>query len=164
MNEFDYVLLAIVIVSSLVGLLRGLIREALSLVIWIAALWCAARYGSEAARVFGGVLDDALLRLWAGRVTLFVVVLFAGSVLAWIVTYFVRRSVITGTDRALGMLFGIARGAVVAGILVLALEAGGFAAEPWWQQSKLLPYAAAAGARLRDLAEQQLADQQGVRL
>jgi membrane protein required for colicin V production len=163
-TAFDYVLLGMVLVSGLAGVLRGLIREALSLVIWVAALWCAARFGAQAARLFTSVLDDSVWQLWAGRLALFVGVLFAGSIVAWIVTYFVRRSVITGTDRVLGMLFGIARGAVLAGILVLALDLGGFAAEPWWRESKLLPYAAAVGAELRDVAEEQLANQPGVRL
>jgi len=164
MSTFDYILLGMVLVSGLVGVLRGLIREALSLVIWVAALWCAARFGAQAARLFATALDDPLWQLWAGRLTLFVGVLFAGSVVAWIITYFVRRSVITGTDRVLGMMFGVARGAVLAGILVLALDLGGFAAEPWWRESKLLPYAAAVGAELRDVAEEQLANQKGVRL
>jgi membrane protein required for colicin V production len=164
MTTFDYILLGMLLVSGLVGVLRGLIREALSLVIWVAALWCSARFGQQAARLFTTLLDESLWQLWAGRVALFVGVLFAGSILAWIVTYFVRRSVITGTDRVLGMLFGIARGVVLAGILVLALDLGGFAAEPWWRESKLLPYAAAVGAELRDVAEEQLASQQGVRL
>ena len=164
MSTFDYILIAILVVSALVGVLRGLIREALSLVIWVVALWCAARFGGYAARLFGKTLDDPLWQLWAGRLTLFVGVLFAGSILAWLVGYFVRRSVITGTDRALGMLFGVARGVVLAGILVLALEAGGFAAEPWWRESKLLPDAAAVGAKLRDVAREQLARQKGVLL
>ena len=164
MSAFDYILLAVLAVSALVGVLRGLIREALSLVIWVAALWCAARFGGYAARLFTTALADPLWQLWAGRLALFVGVLFAGSVIAWLVGYFVRRSVITGTDRVLGMLFGVARGVVLAGILVLALEVGGFTAEPWWQQSKLLPYAAAVGAKLQDTAREQLAKQQGVRL
>jgi membrane protein required for colicin V production len=164
MTTFDYVLLGMLLVSGLVGVIRGLIREALSLIIWVTALWCAARFGPQAARLFARLLDDSLWQLWAGRLALFVGVLFAGSIVAWIVTYFVRRSVITGTDRVLGMLFGIARGAVLAGILVLALDLGGFAAESWWRESKLLPYAAAVGAELRDVAEEQLANQPGVRL
>jgi membrane protein required for colicin V production len=164
MTSFDYILLGMVLVSGLVGVIRGLIREALSLVIWLAALWCAARFGPQAAPLFTGLLDGSPWQLWAGRLSLFVGVLFAGSVVAWVVTYFVRRSVITGTDRVLGMLFGVARGAVLAGILVLALDLGGFAAEPWWRESKLLPYAAAVGAELRDVAEEQLANQPGVRL
>lgn len=162
MATFDYILLGILLVSGLVGVIRGLIREALSLVIWVAAVWCAARFGPQAARLFATLLDEPLWQLWAGRLTLFVGVLFTGSILAWIVTYFVRRSVITGTDRVLGMLFGAARGVVLAGILVLALDLGGFAEEPWWGESKLLPYAAAVGAELRGVAEEQLANQEGV--
>jgi membrane protein required for colicin V production len=164
MSPFDYTLIALLVVSALVGVLRGLIREALSLVIWVFALWCAARFGDDAARLFTAYIDEPLWRLWAGRAALFVGILFAGSVIAWLVTYFVRRSVITGTDRMLGMLFGVARGVVLAGIVVLALDLGGFAAEPWWRESKLLPYAAAVGAKLRDVAEEQMANQQGVRL
>lgn len=164
MSTFDYMLLAMLLASALVGVLRGLIREAMSLAIWVLALWCAARYGTEAASLFSNTLDSPLWQLWAGRVSLFVGVLFAGSVVAWLVSYFVRRSVITGTDRTLGMLFGMARGVVLAGILVLALELGGFSAEPWWRESKLIPYATAVGAELRDVAQLQLAEQQGVRL
>ncbi len=164
MTPVDYILLMVLLLSALVGAVRGLIREALSLVIWVLALWCAARFGGLAAQLFSTALDDPLWRLWAGRLALFVGVLFAGSVVAWLIGYFVRRSVITGTDRILGVLFGVARGVVVAGILVLALELGGFSAEPWWRESKLLPYAARVGAELRDAAQDQLALQQGVRL
>jgi membrane protein required for colicin V production len=161
LSTFDYVLLAMLLASALVGILRGLIREAMSLAIWVLALWCAARFDAQAAPLFSNALDDPLWQLWAGRLALFVGVLFAGSIIAWLVSYFVRRSVITGTDRMLGMLFGLARGIVLAGILVLALDLGGFGAEPWWQESKLIPYAAAVGAELRDMAELQLAEQQG---
>ena len=164
MTPVDYILIGVLLLSALVGAVRGLIREALSLVIWVLALWCAARFGGQAAELFSNTLDNPLWRLWAGRVTLFVGVLFAGSVVAWLIGYFVRKSVITGTDRVLGVLFGIARGVVLAGILVLALELGGFSAEPWWRESKLLPYAAQVGAELRDAAQEQLAHQQGVQL
>lgn len=164
MNPFDYMLLGILVLSGLVGVLRGLIREALSLGTWVLAVWCAARFGDQAAVLFGSTLQDPLWRLWAGRLALFVAVLFAGSVLGWLVGYVVRRSVITGTDRILGMLFGITRGVVLAGVLALALELGGFSAEPWWHQSKLLPYAAAVGGKLRDATQNQLAHRQGTPL
>ena len=164
MSTFDYLLLAMLLASALVGILRGLIREAMSLATWVVALWSAARFDAQVAPLFSNTLHDPLWQLWASRLALFVGVLFTGSVLAWVVGYLVRRSVITGTDRTLGMLFGLARGVVLAGILVLALELGGFAAEPWWRESKLIPYAAAVAAELRDVAQLQLAEQQGVRL
>ena len=164
MSRFDYVLLGVLLASALVGILRGLIREALSLIIWVLSLWAAVRFGSQAGRLFSGLLHEPLLQVWAGRLAIFVGLLFAGSLVTWLIGYVVRRSVITGTDRALGMLFGVARGVVLAGILVLGLQLAGFATEPWWRESKLLPYAAAVGAQLRVLAEEQLARQQGVQL
>lgn len=164
MSTFDYIILGMLFASALVGVLRGLIREAMSLAIWVLALWCAARFDVPAARLFSDAIADPLWQLWAARLAIFVGVLFAGSIVAWVVSYFVRRSVITGTDRTLGMLFGAARGVVLAGVLVLALELGGFATEPWWRKSKLIPYAAAVGAELRDVAQAQVADQQGDRL
>lgn len=164
MSPFDYMLLGVLVISGLVGALRGLIREALSLVIWALALWCASRFGGQAARLFSTALNDPLWQLWAGRLALFVGVLFAGSLVAWLVGYFVRRSVITGTDRILGMLFGIARGVALAGVLALVLELGGFATEPWWRESKLLPYATTVGGELREAVEEQLAHQQGSRI
>jgi uncharacterized membrane protein required for colicin V production len=52
------------------------------------------------------------------------------------------------------MLFGLGRGAILATLVVIALEFAGFDADPWWQQSKLIPYAAPIAERLRDAAAQ----------
>jgi membrane protein required for colicin V production len=159
LTTFDYILLGILLLSALAGVLRGLIREALSLAIWVGALWSAARFAPELAPQFARWLGDPALQLWAARAALFVGVMFAGNLIAWLVGYLVRRSAITGTDRMLGFLFGAARGALLAGLVVLALELGGFAGEPWWRESKLLPYAAEISAQLRAVANQQLAGQ-----
>ncbi|MEZ5566212.1 MAG: CvpA family protein [Gammaproteobacteria bacterium] len=151
-------------ISALVGIFRGLVREALSLIIWVLAIWIAARFGDRLAHLFANLLGDPLWQLWAGRLAVFLGVLFVGSLVAWLIGYVVSRSVITGTDRMLGMLFGLARGVVLAGLLVLALEIGGFGNESWWRESKLIPYAAAVGAELRSVAQEQLAERAGVRL
>lgn len=152
----DLVLMGILLISALVGLIRGLIREALSLAVWIGAVWVAASYGDDVAPLFARTFEEPMLRLWVARAAVFVAVLFAGSFLVWIVGYLVRDSIITGTDRVLGLLFGLARGVVVVALLVLALELFGLSAEPWWQQSKLVPYAARAGQELRKLAGREL--------
>ena len=102
MTTFDYILLGMILVSGLVGVLRGLIRELCpGQCGWQRSgerpFWCSGCRLSHRAR-------RSTLAALGGRLTLFVGVLFAGSVVAWIVTYFVRRSVITGTDRVLGMM------------------------------------------------------------
>lgn len=152
----DLALIGLLTISALVGLVRGLIREALSLAVWISAAWVAASHGGEVAPLFARTFDDPMIRLWVARALVFVAVLFAGSFLVWVVGYLVRDSIITGTDRMLGLMFGLARGVVVVALLVLALELFGLAAEPWWQQSKLVPYAAQAGQLLRELAGREL--------
>lgn len=161
MQVIDYALLAVLLVSALVGVLRGLVREALSLAGWVAAFWCAARFGSAASGLLEPFIAQPVFRLWASRLVVFVGVLFAASLLGWLLGYMVRNSVITGTDRLLGMLFGVARGVLIAGLLVLALELAGFAAEPWWRQSKLIPYAAAVGQAMRDAAEKRFGSPDG---
>jgi membrane protein required for colicin V production len=142
-TALDYVFVAILLVSALIGILRGLIKEALSLLGWIAAVWLAARYGAESGRVVAGLIDDPDVRLWAGRLLVFIAALFAASLLTWFVAWLVRRSPVTGMDRVLGLCFGLARGTLLVALVVYAVRAGGFEAEPWYRQSKLLPYAAA---------------------
>lgn len=157
MNSLDYVVLAVLGVSALIGLLRGLIREALSLLCWLGAAWVAVRYGGEGGRFVPGLVDDPLLRLWSGRLLVFVGVLFAGTLLAWLIAHLARRLPITTTDRALGVCFGLARGVLLVALLVAALRLGGFDTEPWWRQSKLIPYATAVTAVLEQAARTQLA-------
>lgn len=155
-NLLDGAFLVGLLVSALLGLVRGLIREALSVITWVGALWCAARFGGVAAEVFHKVLDDPLWQLWAGRLTVLIGLLFFGTLAAWMVNKFVRKSVLTGMDRFLGMLFGLARGVVFSGLVVLAMELAGFGAESWWQQSKLVRYASLVGVELRNAAQTQL--------
>jgi membrane protein required for colicin V production len=165
MNTVDYILVVLMAISGLVGVLRGFIREALSVLVWILALWGAARYGGQLGPLLGGVLEDPVLQLWAGRTLAFVGILFAGSLLGWLAGYLIRNSAVTGTDRVLGLLFGLARGVIAIVLVILVLEEAGFASESWWQRSKLIPYAAAAGAEFWGLAGQQvkgLGEQAGV--
>lgn len=158
MNNADYALIVLVGLSALLGLWRGLVREALAIAAWLLALWGAVAFGQVAASFLGGRIGDPVLRLWAGRLLVLVVVLLAGSLVGWIVGRLVRSSPASGFDRFLGLLFGVGRGVLVAGIFVLALSLAGFDAEPWWRQSKLIPYAALAGNAVRELAEERIAD------
>jgi membrane protein required for colicin V production len=162
-HSVDYMLLAIVALSAIVGAFRGLVKEALSLAVWIAALWCAARFVPRAAELLGKHVSDVVLRLWLGRLLLLFAVLLAGSLLTWLVGYLIRNSAVTVPDRLFGLFFGVARGVIIVAVLVLALQLAGFAAEPWWRESKLIPYATAVGDALRAAAEQQFGVRVGFR-
>lgn len=152
----DAVLLGILLLSALVGVLRGLFREAISLASWVAAAWIAARYPASVAPAMADVVANEQLRLWAARALLFVAVLILGGLAGVLASMLLRTTRLGGLDRLLGTLFGIARGVLLVGVIVAVGVAAGMADEPWWQQSKLIPYAAPVADALREAAEQGL--------
>jgi membrane protein required for colicin V production len=141
MNWADYLLIALFALSCLAGLLRGLLREVLALVTWIAAVWLAWTYAPLLEPHLGGALASAAVRPWAARTVIFMVVVLAGSAIGVLISHFVRLSLFSGVDRFFGALFGLVRGWVIAGVFVILCHALRLDREPWWQQSMLLPYA-----------------------
>jgi membrane protein required for colicin V production len=140
MNAADIAILAVLALSTLFGLMRGFISEVLSLVCWIAAFWIAWVFGDRVAQLYGGWLADPTARIVAGYVTCFAGVLIVGALVGWMLRTLVKVSGLSGGDRLLGMLFGLARGLLLVTFAVLML---GFTTAPrdaaWWRQSTLLP-------------------------
>jgi membrane protein required for colicin V production len=135
----DYFLIGIVLVSVLVGALRGFIREALSLVAWVLAFVLALRYGPDTAEYLRGGITSPLLRTILGYVLPFFAVLFAGGLLIWIISWVIRGAGLAPVDRMLGSGFGLLRGAFIVVALVMLAGLGALGREPWWKQSMLVP-------------------------
>jgi len=148
----DYLLIGLVVLSGVVGLFRGFVKEALSLGVWVIGIWCAWKFAGLAAGQMTGWVEDPVLRLWAARVVVLVGVLVLGSLLTTLLSVLLDQTGLTGTDRLLGGLFGLGRGAVLAAIVVIVLQFTGFDEDPWWDQSKLIPYAEPVADLLRDVA------------
>ncbi len=138
----DYILLAILLISTGISWFRGFVKEAVSLASWAMAIWCAWTFGGAVAGALEGSIESMSIRLWVARVLLLVGVLIAGGLLQRLMVSLLKKSGLTGTDRAIGMLFGCARGVLLVGLLVAILQRGGFEDTAWWQDSKLIPYAA----------------------
>ncbi len=140
MNTADVAILAVLVLSSLLGLWRGFVMEAFSLLRWLAAFWVASAFGHRVADFYGPWLAQPTTRIIAGYVTCFLGVLIVGALLALLVRRLARGLRLRGGDHVLGMLFGLARGLVLVMFVVLML---GFTAVPrvavWWHQSRLLP-------------------------
>jgi membrane protein required for colicin V production len=145
----DYILLAAVAVSIGVGFFRGFFREALSLLNWGLALWLAWRFSGVLDPLLAGVSSPAI-KLWLGRVLVFVGALLAGALLSRLVVQLVHKTGLSGTDRALGMLFGAGRGVLVVGILVIVFQLLELDREPWWQDSVIVPRTAELTRLLRE--------------
>lgn len=149
MTPTDLVLIAIVTVSAIVGLFRGLLREAIAVFTWVAALWFAWHFGPSLEPSLGGALADPSVRPWAARAIIFVGVLFVGAAIGWVAAYFVQLSIFRGTDRLLGFAFGLVRGIVAIGVLVIVGQALDLDRDEWWTRAKLAPFAESTANSLR---------------
>ncbi|MBV6424658.1 MAG: Colicin V production protein [Steroidobacteraceae bacterium] len=149
MTPTDYVLIGIVAVSAIVGLVRGLLREAIALVTWIAALWCAWHFGPGLEPKLGGLLESPSVRPWAARAIIFFAVLLAGTLVAWLAGYLARLSLVISVDRLFGFLFGLLRGIVVIGALVIVGQTLELDRDAWWKDAKLRGVAESTAGGLR---------------
>ncbi|MGE5623972.1 MAG: CvpA family protein [Bacillota bacterium] len=140
MTWADYTILAVILASALLGLLRGFLRETASLLIWILGFWLAARYAAAVGNAFQFV-KSAEDRLIIGYVLMLVAILVASTVAGMVLKKLVESSGSSAGDRSLGTLFGATRGVVVVTALIL-LGSQALSPQPkWWRESKLIPYA-----------------------
>lgn len=138
MSWVDYCIIAVLGLSVAMGLLRGFISEVLALACWIAAFWVAWVFGPRLAESFTAI-DVPSVRLLLGYGICFLAVLIAGAIVIFLVRRLVAGSGLSGSDRMLGMVFGLVRGFVLVTLLVLVLGFTPLARDPWWQKSQLLP-------------------------
>ncbi len=133
----DIVLAIVILLSAVMGLARGLVKEVLSLAIWAMALVASLYLGDAVGARFGSEMGSTLRSL-LGFAAVFVTVLVAGAIVQWLFAKLIETTGLSGTDRFLGFLFGSARGIVVCTVAIIALRP--FAEDAlWWQQSRILP-------------------------
>lgn len=151
MNIADYVVLAAVVLSAIVGAARGFLREAIALGTWIVALFVAWHFSDLIEPHLGGLLAGSHVRPWAARVIIVALILLFGAGLGALLGHYVRLSIFSGMDRFLGFLFGAARGAVLVGVFVILGRLLKLDGEIWWRHSMLLPYGDSVANGLRVL-------------
>ncbi len=154
MNAIDYLLLAILLVSLVLGFFRGFLRESISLLSWLGGLWLSWHYAYLVEPYLAGMLKESPWNIWAGRLFLFVAILVLGWIIAGIASYFVHQSGISLTlDRMLGVLFGAIRGAVVIAILVMLGLQVQLDRSHWWRVSHFMPMAVEVSGWIKGFAE-----------
>ncbi|MBK1723758.1 CvpA family protein [Thiocystis violacea] len=138
MNWVDYSIIAIILLSALVGLARGLVREVVSLGVWILALVVAWLFHRDVADLLVSQFSQPEVRVAVAFVGLVLLTLLLGAVMAALLTAFVDKVGLTGVDRLLGLFFGGARGVVIVAMGVFLVALTPLPSEPWWQQSGMV--------------------------
>jgi membrane protein required for colicin V production len=154
MNGADHLFAIILLASGVLGFVRGFIREAVSLLTWLVALWLAWHYSEVVNPWLGGALAEPGIREWAGRAIVLLIVLLIGSVIGSIAGYFAQRAAgLAAVDRVIGVTFGLVRGIVIIGLIVIAGRAVHLNQEAWWAKTRSMPIAESIANWLERYAE-----------
>jgi membrane protein required for colicin V production len=158
MHWSDILILSLIGISALISLLRGFVREAFSLLVWILAFWIAWTFFRDLSMRLDQLIATPSVRLGVAFVLLLLAALMVGGLINYLVIQLVQKTGLSGSDRFLGMIFGGARGVLVVVVLVLLAGLTPFPQDPWWQESRLIPYFEHLSVRLLALLPADVAD------
>ena len=140
MTGIDFAILGIVLISCIISVLRGFVREALSLASWVVSFILAW----ELHATFSGLLESAIenvnLRLIIAFFVLFVLSLVVFTLVIFFASKLIEKTGLTGPDRVIGVLFGAARGLLIVTVLVALAGYTQMPKSEVWQDSLLVVY------------------------
>lgn len=137
MTGFDYIVLTVLGVSALLGMIRGLVKEVLSLLAFVVAVGAAVWWGGSIAGMLSSHISNDFLRAAAGYGGVFVVVLLLVGLLNVTLNSLIARTGLTPADHGLGAVFGLARGALIIFVLVGLAGYTELPQEKWWSEARL---------------------------
>ncbi len=146
----DYSIIGIILISAVIGLFRGFIKESFSLAIWAVAIWIGLTF-SRSFSVFIDFIKSPSARIIVAFVILFIITLILGALISYLLGELVKKTGLTGSDRFAGMIFGITRGLIVVSIIVMLAGLTPLPEDPWWKESVLIPPFQSLAVWLRDL-------------
>lgn len=134
----DWVIIALITISTLISLKRGFVREALSLVTWVAAFIIARTFHPQMQSLLAGTVETPMVRMVAAFAILFIGTLIVGAIINNLIGHLVRATGLSATDRVLGMGFGLLRGLVVVIVAIALTRYTPLSQDTWWQTSVMI--------------------------
>lgn len=139
MNWIDFAIIGVIAISTIISLIRGFVKEAISLAVWAAAFFISSQFYADLA-VFLTHFQDTLVRNAVAIAILFVTTLVLGGLVNYLIARLVQFTGLSGTDRALGAVFGLLRGGLIVSAALFFMDAfTPVSNAQWWQASMLIP-------------------------
>jgi membrane protein required for colicin V production len=138
-NWLDLFIIGLLGLSGLVGLVRGLVRELLSLVSWGLAIWVGITFGGALEGYLESSIPSPTARIAAAFGILFVLTLLITGMIGFLLTRMLESTGLSGIDRFAGLLFGLVRGVLIIAVLVFLARSTPVPKETWWRDSQWMP-------------------------
>lgn len=148
MSFIDVGIIVLVLLSSIIGIFRGFVREVLSLVAWAAAFYIALKFHGKLS-IHLDMISPETLRDGVAFLAVFFLVLIAFSLFNYVIAKLVDGTGLSGTDRTLGVVFGVARGGAIVLTLVVLAGLTPLPESKVWSSSFLIPHFQQAGQVLK---------------
>ena len=136
----DYVIIGIIALSAVISIVRGFVKEVLSLVAWILAFWVALTFSPQFSVLLSDYISTPSISLFTAFSGLFIVTLILSALVNNLIAAIVVKTGLSGTDRMLGVLFGLLRGVAIVTLLVLLAAATPMPNDAWWQNAVLIEH------------------------
>jgi len=156
LNITDYSIVAVVFISILISFMRGLIKECISLSIWIVGFWTAIKFHQIIADMLTSYISNASFRIVASFAVIFIAILVLGAIFNFLLSFIISKSGLSGFDRMLGMFFGSARGILLVSVFLLLVSTTSLVQDDWWQKSVFIPHFSFIIEWLRDFLPDKL--------
>ncbi len=136
MTVVDVVVIFVIVLSALFGVLRGFVKEAISLVKWVLATWIAATFAPKLSLLLP--FESEAVNQATAFALFFICVFIIGALVTHLIVQFVKKTGLSGADRVFGLLFGFLRGGVIIVIFVVIGQKVSLSTQQWWQDSTML--------------------------
>jgi len=136
----DYLIIGIILLSAIISVVRGFVKEVLSLLAWIVAFWVALSFSQQLSVLLTHYVDTPSLRIFIAFTALFVITLVLGALVNHLISTVVAKTGLTGTDRSLGVIFGLLRGIAIVTLMLMLAATTPMPEDSWWQNSLLIGY------------------------
>lgn len=135
----DYAILGLIVISLVIGLIRGFTKEIFSLAVWIIAVMIGLNFSREFSFFLEKWINVPAIRMAASFASLFCATILLGSIVGLLLGELFKNNGLSVSDRFAGLIFGVIRGVIVVAVCIMLAGLTPIPNEPWWKESMLIP-------------------------
>ena len=157
-NYFDIAIVVIILITALIGFMRGLVWMGIFLATWTAAILLAIKFKDDIAQALPVKLSSEVAQTGLAALLIFLCVLIVGAIVNFLLHKLVNAIGLGTFDRILGTGLGVALGALAITLLTMLLSLTELPNQEMWQKSKFIPKFQESAAWLQTLIPADLND------